>query len=135
VGEIKHSRRSEESQAQKQAKEEAEGHLCPSEQRSRASLGTNNLDTLALTKGSAMPLPRKKKKEAEDLIIYVEFYDDGLTDQERELRDWRTDQLVEAGVDRSYAVAIAAIGDLDLHEAVELKAKGCSDVLLYKLLS
>jgi hypothetical protein len=81
------------------------------------------------------PLPRRRKEKEEDLIVYVEFYDDGLTDEERNLRDWRTDQLVEAGVDRSYAVALAAIGDMDLHEALELKRKGCSDPLLFELLS
>ena len=81
-----------------------------------------------------MALRKKPEEPEEELEILVQFEGDELTREERQLLEWRTTCLTQAGVDKSYAVAIANIGGLDLHHAIELKAKGCSDALLHELL-
>ena len=50
------------------------------------------------------------------------------------VQHWRAEELVRAGYDPSAAVALAARHDIDLHLAVELKARGCPDDLALEIL-
>lgn len=48
-----------------------------------------------------------------------------LTHDERELRDWRRDELVRAGFDLEDADILAARTDVDLRLACVMVARGC----------
>lgn len=55
-------------------------------------------------------------------------------EEELTVIEWRFDQLMRLGFDRDEAVAVAAQFDVDLHQAAELVAKGCSTELALRIL-
>jgi hypothetical protein len=50
------------------------------------------------------------------------------------VESWRAEELIRAGYQPSDAVALAARHDIDLHQAVELIARGCPDELAIEIL-
>jgi hypothetical protein len=48
--------------------------------------------------------------------------------------DWRRSELVRAGYPCEVADAIARRGDIDLHNALELTARGCPSTLAWEIL-
>ena len=57
-------------------------------------------------------------------------YESELTQVER----WRIDELERAGYDPKAAMTLAARHDVDLHRAVDLLHKGCSNELALQIL-
>lgn len=47
---------------------------------------------------------------------------------------WRLEQLLDAGYPLAAASAIAARHDIDLHQALELRARGCQPDLAARIL-
>jgi hypothetical protein len=56
-----------------------------------------------------------------------------VTEIER-VENWRHDALERAGYDSESAIVLAACHDVDLHEAVDLLARGCSVDLALQIL-
>ena len=50
------------------------------------------------------------------------------------VENWRHDALERAGYDSESAIVLAACHDVDLHEAVDLLARGCSVDLALQIL-
>lgn len=48
--------------------------------------------------------------------------------------DWRRDELVRGGYPRDLADEIARRGDIDLHGALALRARGCPSALAWEIL-
>lgn len=57
-----------------------------------------------------------------------------LTDEELSVIAWRISCLTHEGVDADVAGRLAAIPQLDLHQAVEMKRNGCPQLLLLRIL-
>jgi hypothetical protein len=55
------------------------------------------------------------------------------TELER-IEHWRTQALERAGYDANSAACLAAVHDVDLHQAIELIEKGCSAELALRIL-
>lgn len=53
---------------------------------------------------------------------------------DKEVVDWRRDQLVRAGCDPSSALILAKRSHVDLHEAIELLERGCAPALALEIL-
>jgi hypothetical protein len=49
--------------------------------------------------------------------------------------DWRFEVLRKAGCGFDHALVIAARGDIDLHQAVEMLGQGCPSELLVEILT
>jgi hypothetical protein len=58
-----------------------------------------------------------------------------LTDEELNVISWRIKCLIEEGCDVDVAGRIAAIPNLNLHRAVQMKKNGCPQLLLLEILS
>ncbi len=58
-----------------------------------------------------------------------------LTEEELAVIEWREECLTAAGIDAEVAGRIAAIPDLNLHRAVQMKKNGCPQLLLLEILS
>jgi hypothetical protein len=54
---------------------------------------------------------------------------------EPEVRDWRRQVLRQAGFDDGLARHLAADGDVDLHDLLELVDRGCPPVLAARILA
>ena len=54
---------------------------------------------------------------------------------ESETYRWRLDQLVRAGYDESRAQELAASGEVNLHVACDLLARGCPEATAFAILA
>jgi hypothetical protein len=58
-----------------------------------------------------------------------------FTEEELKVISWRIKLLTQEGVDADVAGRIAAIPNLNLHHAVQMKKNGCPQLLLLEILS
>lgn len=57
------------------------------------------------------------------------------TDQRVKVEDWRTHELIRAGYPADYALTLAQLPHVDLHQACALLANGCTLKTAMKILT
>ncbi len=61
-------------------------------------------------------------------------FEDLRIDEAAEVLAWRFDALCRSGFDLDAAAVLAANGEVDLHEAIELVRRGCPPELAVRIL-
>ena len=60
--------------------------------------------------------------------------EDLRVDGAAEVRAWRFESLCRSGYDRDAAAVLAARGEVDLHDAIDLVRRGCPPALAARIL-
>ena len=73
--------------------------------------------------------PNPEEGNQPELVVYYEPETEG-----DRVTAWRQEELEKAGTDPLIAEIVASDHNVDLHQAIELKAQGCTDKLLLSIL-